>query len=242
MYRDSAPNLDPPDEIVWDGMMRGGDVMHIPRGYWHRATREDLGDGFSLHATFGMTKRTGVHWLSWLADHSRQTELFRRDLDRWGSVAERNVQQLALTEAASRLVANHTAADFLNGHGEQQPSVRHVATHGMFGAPSEVVCITEFPPIVEHGDALVTVRATGKKISFVERAWPALECFLSGRPASIEKVAAAIAVRSGQISPRQVGMGRRPLLDRGINVGKDLADGFGDSCLADCDAGRRMSP
>jgi JmjC domain len=30
MYRDSVPNFDPPDEITWVGMMRAGDVMHIP--------------------------------------------------------------------------------------------------------------------------------------------------------------------------------------------------------------------
>lgn len=32
--------------------------MHIPRGFWHQATRDD---GYSLHATFGIVKRVGVN-------------------------------------------------------------------------------------------------------------------------------------------------------------------------------------
>jgi hypothetical protein len=39
MFRDAARNDEPSQETIWAGTMRAGDVMHIPRGYWHRATR-----------------------------------------------------------------------------------------------------------------------------------------------------------------------------------------------------------
>ncbi len=55
--------------------------MHIPRGWWHQATRTGQGSGFSLHATFGLTRRTGIDWLTWIADQARADELFRHDLD-----------------------------------------------------------------------------------------------------------------------------------------------------------------
>src|SRR5205823_9167280 len=71
LYRDADRNDQPSDDIVWAGTMRVGDVMHIPRGYWHQATRNGNGAGKSLHMTFGFAKRTGVSWLSWLADWSR---------------------------------------------------------------------------------------------------------------------------------------------------------------------------
>src|SRR5256714_9212274 len=35
MYRDAEDNLDPPQEVLWSGTMAAGDVMHIPRGFWH---------------------------------------------------------------------------------------------------------------------------------------------------------------------------------------------------------------
>jgi ribosomal protein L16 Arg81 hydroxylase len=60
MYRDAAPNNTPSEEVIWSGTLVTGDVVHIPRGYWHQATRIGRGEGFSLHVTFGFTRRTGV--------------------------------------------------------------------------------------------------------------------------------------------------------------------------------------
>ncbi|MGH3806049.1 MAG: JmjC domain-containing protein [Pseudonocardiaceae bacterium] len=39
MERDAAPNLKPSTDLVWSGTMHTGDVMRIPRGSWHQATR-----------------------------------------------------------------------------------------------------------------------------------------------------------------------------------------------------------
>lgn len=105
MYRDSAPNDTPSEEVIWSGTLEAGDVMHIPRGYWHQATRTARSEGFSLHVTFGFVKRTGVDWLTWLADRSREDELFRHDLNRWGTSVERVAQEEELAEATSRMLA-----------------------------------------------------------------------------------------------------------------------------------------
>ena len=70
MYRDAEANTSPSEDVVWSGIMRCGDVMHIPRGFWHQATRADQGEGYSLHLTFGFVKRTGVDWLTWVANKS----------------------------------------------------------------------------------------------------------------------------------------------------------------------------
>lgn len=106
MYRDIAQNRTPSEDVIWTGTLSPGDVMHIPRGYWHQATRTDQGEGFSLHMTFGFVKRTGVDWLTWLADRSRENELFRHDLNRWSASPGRIAQDDELAEAASRLLAS----------------------------------------------------------------------------------------------------------------------------------------
>lgn len=200
MYRDAAPNLDPPSDVIWKGTMRAGDVIHIPRGCWHRATRQKKGDGYSLHVTFGLTKRTGVHWLSWLADQSRREELFRHDIDRAESPSKPPGQPKAFVEAAMALLAQNPVSDFLAARQQQQPPARHVVTHGLFGALSEVVCITEFPPDVRQADDAVTVRAAGREIVFTGSAWPALRPLLSGRPVFIEKVAAETGVDAAALA------------------------------------------
>jgi hypothetical protein len=191
MYRDAAPNPDPPDDIVWTGTMQAGDVMHIPRGYWHQATRADRGDGFSLHATFGISKRTGVDYLSWLADNSREIELFRHDLDRWGMATDRTAQQLALTDEAVRLVATRSVAEYLAARVQDRPAARHVATHGVFGSPMAVVCSSEFPPAVVERDDTVEVSAAGRTVTFAAAALPALRLLLSGRPVVVSALAAS---------------------------------------------------
>ncbi|WP_436840916.1 transposase family protein [Streptomyces flavidovirens] len=56
--------------------------MHIPRGYWHTATRLGSGEGGrSLRVTFGFTKRTGVTWANSLSDAARADQAFCYDLD-----------------------------------------------------------------------------------------------------------------------------------------------------------------
>jgi hypothetical protein len=178
MYRDAVPNSDPSNEIVWAGTMRAGDVMHIPRGYWHQATREDRGDGFSLHATFGLTKQTGVHWLSWLADQARADEQFRHDLDRW----QPDHQARELAHAVAHMADATRFPAFLAARAQQQAVARHVATHGVFGSPPAVVCITEFPPTVVQHDDSVVVSAAGRTLTFAAATLPALRLLLSGRP------------------------------------------------------------
>lgn len=191
MYRDGAPNLEPPDEVVWSGNLRAGDVMHIPRGYWHQATRQERGDGFSLHITFGLTKRTGTHWLTWLADQARQQELFRHDIAWWASAEDRDAQHLGFVDAAVRLVISSSITDYLDQREHHQPASRHVITGGVFGPPTEVVCLTAFPPAVRRDDDTVIVGApAGREIQFRVAAWPALRLLLSGRPVAIDKVSA----------------------------------------------------
>lgn len=220
MYRDAQPNPDPPSAVIWSGALRAGDVMHIPRGCWHRATRQKRGDGYSLHVTFGMTKRTGVHWLSWLADQSREQELFRHDLDRVGSEEGRTRQVAGLATIAREQLTSKSVEAYLAAREQQQPPARHVATHGLFGAPAEVVCITEFAPDVQRTDGAVTVRAAGREIVFTDSAWLALLPLLSGRPVLVGKVTAEAGIDAAGLA--------NVLLDEGIcaELTRELASGY----------------
>ncbi|MGH3467641.1 MAG: JmjC domain-containing protein, partial [Thermocrispum sp.] len=191
MYRDAAANDTPSEEVVWAGRLRAGEVMHIPRGFWHRATRADCGDGFSLHLTFGFVKRTGVSWVSWLADCARREELFRRDLrradggDSWSE---------ELIGAAQKLAAENPPNVFLSAREDERGSRRHVRTRGVLGAPTAVVCITDFAPRLAVGDESVAVVAAGKRITFVPHALPALRLLLSGVPVRLDDVHDATGV------------------------------------------------
>lgn len=182
MYRDAEPNNEPSEEILWKGELAPGDVLHIPRGHWHRATRRGKGDALSLHVTFGITRRTGVTWLAWLADQSRHHEDFRRDLDR-------SAPDPALAAGAARLARELTPADYLRAREDERPAGRCVPYVEAFAETGAVVCVTDFPPRVRDlpgGDIEVT--AAGRRLTFAPGARDALRLLLSGHPASIEDV------------------------------------------------------
>ncbi|TVT31259.1 cupin [Amycolatopsis rhizosphaerae] len=208
MYRDAEPNSRPGEDILWSGTMRAGDVMHIPRGYWHQATRADRGEGYSLHLTFGFVKRTGVDWLAWVADRSREREPFRHDLDRWNGPAAMTGQHRRLGEDVSRLVADYPIADYLALREQERPPPRHVATRGVFGEPAAVVCVAGFPPRVEKRGETVEVYAAGKKITFTGRAEPALTPLLSGHPVDLAELTTATGIDAAIVAG--------PLLKEGV--------------------------
>jgi Cupin superfamily protein len=199
MYRDAQPNDTPSDEIVWTGVTRPGDVLHIPRGHWHRGSRADSGDGFSLHLTFGFTKRTGVDWLSWLADRAREEDVFRQDLLRTGEDADQAQADL-LAEAAHRLLTTRRPADFLIAREQEQRAPRRITTWGIFGPVEHLVCLTAFPPRIDTDGANVIVYAAGKKITFAGRALPPLRMLLSGAPVHLREVSDATGVNAAPLA------------------------------------------
>jgi len=88
---DIETNTQAPEKIVWEGTLEDGDVLYIPRGWWHEAS--GVGD-VTLHLTFGIHQRTGVNLLHWMADQLRASTEFRAPLRRFASQEEQK-QQLA---------------------------------------------------------------------------------------------------------------------------------------------------
>lgn len=197
MLGDAEPD-EPSTETLWAGTMRAGDVMHVPRGFWHRATRADRGeaaaDGFSLHLTFGVDQQTGVDWITWLADQVRRNELFRRDL---GSEPDSGALALAIAEFADA----HGPAEFVAARRRAQPVRRHPSTWGVFGEPDTVVCLTEFQPDIEQAeDGTVSVEAAGRRVRLAGRALPALRMLLCGAPVSVAQVSERTGVDARRIA------------------------------------------
>ncbi len=107
LVRDSEPPAEPPAAPVWNGMLRAGDVLYLPRGWWHdaRAEAEDGSDGAgSLHLTCSAHATTGLDFMEWLTGRLTRHETFRRDLphptDRSGGAHYAALRELILGELA----------------------------------------------------------------------------------------------------------------------------------------------
>jgi hypothetical protein len=77
----------PTHEPVWQETLEDGDLLYIPRGWWHVA--QPLAEP-TLHLTVGIHNRTGLDLLRWVAERMRASEAFRRDLPRMASASERD--------------------------------------------------------------------------------------------------------------------------------------------------------
>ena len=106
LLRDSEPNVEPPREPVWSEVLRPGDVLYVPRGWWHDAAhvRDDEGGGGSgsLHLTCSVLPVTGLEFMEWLSGRLARHETFRRDLphptDRTGAAHYAALRDLVLRE------------------------------------------------------------------------------------------------------------------------------------------------
>jgi ribosomal protein L16 Arg81 hydroxylase len=76
---DIEPPPKPTHDPVWEDTLEDGDLLYIPRGFWHVAFPLDEP---TLHLTVGIHRRNGLDLLRWLTERMRASEAFRRDLPR----------------------------------------------------------------------------------------------------------------------------------------------------------------
>jgi ribosomal protein L16 Arg81 hydroxylase len=93
----------PVGEPVWEGIMADGDVLYIPRGWWHVAF--PLNEP-SLHLTVSLTPPTGMDYLGWAVSKLRHHAEARASLPPAAG-------ETARTEIASGLLSQ--LAGLLNG-------------------------------------------------------------------------------------------------------------------------------
>jgi hypothetical protein len=86
LAQDSEQAPKPTHEPVWEQTLTEGDLLYIPRGWWHVARPLDEP---TLHLTVGVHNRTGIDLLRWVGERMRASEFFRSDLPRFGSKTER---------------------------------------------------------------------------------------------------------------------------------------------------------
>ena len=88
VYRPTRLNPLPDDEVaapkptvppVWEGMLEDGDMLYIPRGWWHVAF--PVGEP-SLHLTLATEPPLGTHLLAWLVGKLQHHEVVRANVPR----------------------------------------------------------------------------------------------------------------------------------------------------------------
>jgi hypothetical protein len=189
------PNTTPPPDVVSEVVREDGDVLHIPRGWWHKV--EALGEP-SLHLSVGICQRTGADLIEWLADDLRSNENFRLDLPRHAGRDALNRHMDMLRQQVLEAFGDPAAlaARFLTAHdaaAERRPcfSFPHMATPGVIplDGDARVVCLAPRAVLQQH-DGVVTLAAEGLRWQFAAPAEHLLRPLVGGQVLTIDELCA----------------------------------------------------
>jgi hypothetical protein len=191
--------IPPPDSgPLWEGLLEDGDLLYIPRGWWHAAAPLDEP---TLHLTIGFTNPTGADLLRWLVDSLAGCEDLRRDLPLFADASgqTRYIDKLQAEVGArlhSGILAEYLAHRDARARPRPHPGLPWTATPS--GLPPEearwrVRWIAPRPAeIVSEPDSpVISLSCNGRKIRFAGAARPLLEALMTRRPISLDELCAA---------------------------------------------------
>jgi ribosomal protein L16 Arg81 hydroxylase len=180
---------------LWEGTLEDGDLLYIPRGWWHVA--EPLAEP-TLHLTVGVHNRTGLDLLRWLSERVRACETFRRDLPRFAPASERAAHAARLREELLAAWDDSLVERFyedLDARAEPRARVElpWVATPAPEPpAPDSVVRLLAPRPLkVEASGGAVEFAGLGRRWRFAEEALPVLRRLSERRACTVAELCEA---------------------------------------------------
>lgn len=174
-----------PDDVLWSGVLHAGDVMLVPHGYWHEATRVgETEQDHSLHLTFGIHRPNALDWLESLRRRAGAQVGYRAHL----LDAAQPDRDETLIQDLMALAEEYPPAQFLDDYRLESAAGGHVPFVAAFGPMRIVAAVTPFPPkVIRLGDSIV-VSGGGREIPFPLRpeAEHVMSLLLSGNPVRID--------------------------------------------------------
>lgn len=183
---------EPPDaEPEHDVVLTAGDVLHVPRGWWHDASATE---GASLHLTFGVSSCIGSDLVTWLADELRRHEVARADLPRYAGSEVRAQRVKELTELLTAELADPAVLGrFFADRDAMSPPRTYSGLPFSVGdeLPADagsVVTLQAPRAALTEDDGTVTLAADGKRFTYAAAAAPVLRALLDGTPRSVTEL------------------------------------------------------
>ena len=186
MYRDVAVPEQPLADPLADLVLQPGDVLYLPRGWWHAVTA-DQGTP-SLHLTCGITPHTGAGLIAFLSEMLRTSDLVRSDLPLHATDEEQRYFLTGLGREITELLNDpgtlewYTATRDGEDTGRLRPSLPYV--DGIPKDPELLVRLTtgraRISGVEQDGEHLVRLVAAGSETDFAPAVRPLLDRLVSG--------------------------------------------------------------
>jgi hypothetical protein len=193
VYGDSDPARCPP-AVIFDDVLVPGDVLYVPRGWWH--TVQGVGD-LALHLSFCAARRTGYDWLQWVLRRSLSAVPVRASLDRFAGPDDQAAQISAIVQQFLATAEGLTMEDFFTAERERtgpRPSASFpwAVTDGYPPESSHVSLVTlGEPERVESPGGGVELRIGGQAYRVPPELTGVLAVLLERRRLTIAELASA---------------------------------------------------
>jgi hypothetical protein len=201
---------------LWEGVLEDGDLLYMPRGWWHVAV--PLNEP-TLHLTVGVHKRTGLDFLKWLSERMRASEAFREDLPRLTSEEEKAAHAARLRDELSAawdagLVERYLAEYDAQAAPRARASLPWAAAGALPDAPGALLRWTPPRPVeMRAAGGVVEFSCNRVRWRFAESALVVLRPLAERRVCTVSELCEAAA---GRLDERTVRAFLRELLLHGL--------------------------
>ncbi|MFJ5925772.1 cupin domain-containing protein [Kitasatospora sp. NPDC092948] len=201
MHRDVETPKPPPTEPVADLVLTAGDVLYLPRGWWHAVAASE--GRHSLHVTCGLQSMTGADLITWLSEMLRTHEAVRADIPRFATIEDQRVfldtigKLLAAELESDDLIARFSSARDATERARLAPSLPHI-TAAPPDAGLQVRLVTTRSALAAMPGGTVRLTAGGEEWTFAAKAQPMLAFLADGEPHRLGDLARAAGITLAQ--------------------------------------------
>ena len=203
VYEDTRPQpLEAEDKMtrrptnpLWSGVLTPGDVLYVPRGWWHIAYPTDEP---CMHLTTGVSTVTGHDFMGWLGQQALRAHAFRKDLPLVEGREALAAHLGALREALNELWTDELVDEFMlwremkADHG-RDPGFPEVAMRDPLPAPpAELRLAVDRPIGVREITAagVVEIKMMGRAWRYPGKAAKMVRLLAAGGTGTVDELAA----------------------------------------------------
>ncbi|MCL8013934.1 cupin domain-containing protein [Streptomyces sp. AS02] len=180
LHRDTEVPEPPADEPIEEIVLRAGDMLYLPRGWWHAVAATE---GRSLHLTCGLQTTTGADLLGWLSDRLRTSETVRAHLPVFASPQEQAAYLELLRKEVADALHDGAIGDFL--------TTRDVLHARLTTARAQ---------LTDNDQGQVVLVAGGEEWTFASPVRAVLSPLLDGSSLPLGRLAEASGLTVGQVA------------------------------------------
>jgi Cupin superfamily protein len=187
---------------VADIEMRPGDVLYLPRGWWHDVLNSAVP---SVHLTLAIHKRAGVDFMAWLNDALCRGRIMRTDLPRFSSPDAQDQHIAELRQLVTEAITVEGMQQFLQKYDDRAAAKRMASLPwGIDPAPDvadadTVVTLVPRARLVDGADGPVLL-ADGRSLTFAASARTVLERILGASTHQAGDLRAASGIRTEEFT------------------------------------------